>query len=162
MGAMTRRVVGLLLVVLVLVGCRSTPAPPGLTEGDAVGLQARAFRRACADVICAGLPIYAPADLSAPFRAALRSFTDEISCLTPDQIETLTDPDDALFKDCGTLFDADRPWVASNPAVVGVDVFIVRGFNNVVGRTYLFEWDGVSWQDATPDRAGVTVTSSVS
>lgn len=158
---MKRRMVGLPLI-LVLVGCRSTPAAPALTEADAVELQARAFRRACADVICAGLPIYAPADTPAPLRNALLSFTDEISYLSPDQIEALTDPDDALFEDRGTLFDVEQPWVASNPGVVGVDVFIVRGFDNVVGRTYLFEWDGISWQDATPDGTGVTVTSSVS
>jgi hypothetical protein len=159
---MTRRMGGLFLIVLVLVGCRSTPAAPPLTEADAVEFQARAFRRACADVICAGLPINAPADTPAPLRAALRSFTKEISYLTPDQLVALSDSDSALFEDRGTLFDVDRPWVASDPGVVAVDVFIVRGFDNVVGRTYLFEWDGVSWQDATPDGTGVTVTSSVS
>jgi hypothetical protein len=159
---MMRRTVGLLLIVLVLVGCRATPAAPPLTESDAVDLQAQAFRRACADVICAGLPIYAPGDTPAPLRAALRSFTDEISYLTPDAVVALTDSDNALFEDRGTLFDVERPWVVSDPGVVGVDVFIVRGFDNVVGRTYLFEWDGAAWQNATPDGAGVTVTSSVS
>lgn len=150
------------MIVLVLVGCRSVPTAPTLTEEAAVDLQAQAFRRACADVICAGLPIYAPADTPAPLRTALLSFTDEIGYLTPDQVVALTDSENALFEDRGTLFDVDRPWVASVPGVVGVDVFIVRGFDHVVGRTYLFEWDGVSWQDATPDGTGVTVTTSVS
>ena len=159
---MTRRMVGLLLIVLVVVGCSGTAAAPTLTEEDAVELQARAFRRACTDVICAGLPIYAPAGMPAPLRTALLSFTTEIRYLTPEQVEALTNPDDALFEDRGTLFDVERPDVTSDPEVIGVDVFIVRGFDSVVGRTYLFEWDGVSWQDATPDGTGVTVTSSVS
>lgn len=158
---MNRRI-GVLLIVLALVGCRTAPAAPALTEADAVELQARAFQRACADVICAGLPIYAPADTPAQLRAALLSFTNEIRYLTPDEVEMLTNPDDALFEDRGTLFDVGPPVVTSDPGVAGVDVFIVRGFDNVVGRTYLFEWDGASWQDSSPDGAGVTVTSSVS
>lgn len=159
---MNRRMVGFLLIGLTLVGCRTAPTAPALTEAAAVELQVRAFQRACVDVICAGLPIYAPSDTAAQLRAALLSFSSEIRFLTPDQVEALTEPDDALFEDRGTLFDVDQPSVTSDPAVVGVDVFIVRGFDNVVGRTYLFEWDGAAWQDATPDGAGVTVTSSVS
>jgi hypothetical protein len=48
------------------------------------------------------------------------------------------------------------------PNAIGVDVWIMRGFLNGIGESYLFRWDGSAWVDATPEETGVTVTTSVS
>lgn len=63
--------------------------------------------------------------------------------------------------DGATLFEAESVHDAGTPEVVGVDVWITKGFQDSVRRTYLFVWDGTKWANSTPEGSGVTVTTSV-
>jgi hypothetical protein len=129
----------------------TTPAPV-LTEDLAFELQARAVARAWPGPLLCMNQEGAPAGL----RAALASLYDEI-------VYTEMDPQfhPAIGWDACTLVGAAAPrWYRAE--VVGVDVWILRGFLNGIGETYLFRWDGTAWVDTTPEETGVTVTSSVS
>ncbi|NOY56433.1 MAG: hypothetical protein GXP34_10665 [Actinobacteria bacterium] len=155
-----------LLVVVFLVGAACTPTDstkpvPAMTAALSVELQARTFMRACQDVICAGAPILAPDTTEQAVRDAIRGFTDEVQYVDMSKLGDLTGPDGrfdggAILIGVGTVHSTERD------DVVGVDVSLLRGFNQFRGRTYLFLWDGTEWVDTSPDAVDVTVTSSVS
>lgn len=129
-----------------------TTATPSLSEEQAFELQARAiararpFRRLCM------------AGESAPpgLRAALAPRYEEIRYvgMTPSSAP------DVGWDACRLVSVA--PVRHYLPGVVGVDVWVLRGYLNGIGETYLFRWDGSTWVDATPEETGVTVTTSVS
>jgi hypothetical protein len=123
-----------------------------LSEEQTFELQARAIARAWPGArLCMNTD-----DTPAELRALLAPAYDEI-------VYTGMDPQfhPAVGWDACTLVGAAAPrWYRAD--VVGVDVWILRGFLNGIGETYLFLWDGTTWVDATPEDTGVTVTSSVS
>ncbi len=117
--------------------------------------------RACRDVICAGAPIYAPDSTPDSVRMALLQYTDEVQYLTQPQIEQRYSPE-GRFEDGATFIGVESVQSTERADVQGVNVSISRGRYDFVGRTYLFQWDGGVWVDASPDAVDVTVTSSVS
>lgn len=129
-----------------------TTAPAAVTDEQSFELQARAIVRAWPGPRLCMNGDYTPPEL----RALLAPAYDEI-------VYTEVDPQfhPAIGWDACTLVGAAAPrWYASD--VVGVDVWIMRGFLNGIGETYLFRWDGGAWVDATAEETGVTVTTSVS
>ena len=161
-----RSIIGLLVVVsLLVVGCsngdesRSAPDVDAPTEAE---LQARAFQRACQDVICTGAPIYAPDSTPQVVRAAIvAQFTDEVQYLSGSEIGQRTSPEGRFF-DGATLIRVDSVQSTVRADVKSVDVGISKGELDFNGRTYLFLWSGDRWGDTSPDAVNVTVTSSVS
>lgn len=157
--------VALIAVLLVVAGCSSgddsdpVPAIDAATEAE---LQARAFMRACQDVICAGAPIYARDTTPEPVRQAiLERFTDETEYLDEIEVEQRTSTGER-FMDGGTLIGVEGVHSTEKGDVVGVDASISKGYRDFTGRTYLFVWNGTEWADTSADAVGVTVTSSVS
>jgi hypothetical protein len=154
-----------LAVTLLAVACTtgaSSDSVPEIDDGTRAELAARAFTRACMDVICAGAPIYAPDSTPDAVRdAILDLYTDEVQYLTDSQVEERTNAD-GRFADGGILISTGPVHGTESGDVVAVDVGLSRGFREYVGRTYLFVWDGTEWADTSPDAVDVTVTSSVS
>ncbi len=134
---------------------------PEIDDGTRAELAARAFTRACMDVICAGAPIYAPDSTPDAVREEILAFTDEVEYLDEDQTEQKADangrfPDGAVMIRVRTVHGTERD------GVVAVDVGLSRGPHDFVGRTYLFVWDGAQWNDTSADAVDVTTTSAVS
>ena len=153
-----------LSISLLIAACSSNTAVapiPSLDSSTSAELQARAFMRACRDVICAGAPIYAPDSTPDSVRMALLQYTDEVQYLTQPQIEQRYSPE-GRFEDGATFIDVESVQSTERTDVQGVNVSTSRGRYDFVGRTYLFQWDGGVWVDASPDAVDVTVTSSVS
>lgn len=161
-----RAIIGLAVVASLLgVGCSSSddsqPAP-NVDASMAAELQARAFQRACQDVICAGAPIYAPDSTPQAVRSAIvAQFTDEVQYLSESEIEQRTSPD-GRFSEGATLISVDTVESTGRADVKSVNVGISKGYRDFNGRTYLFLWSGDQWSDTSPDAVNVTVTSSVS
>ena len=161
-----RPIIALLVVAsLLLVGCSTTDEAepvPDVNASTAAELQARAFQRACQDVICAGAPIYAPDSTPEAVRAAIvAQFTDEVQYLSESEIEQRTSPD-GRFSDGATLISVEGVQSTGRDDVKSVNVGISKGYRDFNGRTYLFLWNGDQWSDTSPDAVDVTVTSSVS
>jgi hypothetical protein len=159
MKALALLVIGVAVTACTLSGS-SEPAP-SVDEATATELQARAIMRACRDVVCAGAPIYAPESTSEQLRAELLKHTDEVRYVSATEVESATSSS-GRFDDGATMFEAESPHDTAKANVVGVDVWITKGFQDAARRTYLFAWDGTEWIDTTADASGVTVTSSVS
>lgn len=140
------------------VGSTSVPSVDSTTAAD---LQARAFMRACRDVICDGAPILAPDSTADSVRTALLEHTDEVQYLSPSQIEAMYSSE-GRFEDGATLIGVESVATTERADVRGVNVSISRGLMDFVARTYLFRWDGTNWVDTSADAVDVTVTSSVS
>lgn len=124
-------------------------------------LRARAIWSACTEVVCSGAPILVVSSTPEDVRTELAQFTDEIQYVTTSEVEAMA-PLGARFPDGATLFKSKPPQPTAKSTVVGVDVWIYSGPGNLVGRTYLFQWDGSQWNQASPDATGVTVTSVIS
>ena len=156
-----------LVVAILLIGSACTSVGSGdpvpeMTPELSAQIQARAFARACRDVICAGAPIYAPASTSPAVREAiLEQFGTEVEYLEQSQFDELYGSD-GRFANGATMIRVDTVDATRRNDVVGVDVGISRGQYDFVGRTYLFLWNGTAWIDTSPDAVDVTVTSSVS
>lgn len=161
-----RAIIALLVVGSMLVaGCSphdDSRHALDLDTSTAVELQARAFQRACQDVICAGAPVYAPDSTPETVREAIVTrVTDEVQYLGESEIEQRTSPQ-GRFSDGATLISVGSVQSTGRAYVKSVDVGVSKGFNDSNGRTYLFLWNGDQRVDTTPDAVGVTVTSSVS
>ncbi len=139
----------------------STRSIPSIDAPTSAEIEARAFMRACRDVICAGAPIFAPDSTSDSVRQAIIQFTDEVEYLSRSQVEEMYSSE-GRFEDGATLIGVGRVVGTEREDVRGVNVSVSRGFNDSVRRTYLFLWDGKEWVDTSPDAVDVTVTSSVS
>lgn len=156
-----------LVVAILLVGSACTSAgsgepAPAVTPELAAQLQARAFMRACQESACAGAPILAPDSTPPSVREAIvAQFTDEVEYLTDSQNEARYDANDR-YPDGAVWLNVDLVETTERNDVVGVDVWISRERFDVIGRTYLFLWDGSQWVDTSPDSVDVTVTTSVS
>ena len=156
-----RRVTGLAAAacfVLAAASCSgadgaSTTAPvPALSAEQAFELQARAVARARPEPrLCMNRD-----RVRAELRAALAPLYEEILYR---EINDEFAP--SVGWDHCTVVSATRVRRLGH-GVIGVDVWIMRGFLNGIGETYLFRWDGAAWVDATPEETGVTVTSAVS
>lgn len=161
---MRTKMVLLIVASLVAAGCSSSDdsdPPPTIDAATEVDLQVRAFMRACEDVICAGAPIYAPdATPDSVRQAILERYTDETEYLDENEIELRTSPE-GRFVDGGLLISVEGAHSTERVNVVGVNVWISRGYRDNSGRTYLFVWTGTEWADTSPDAVSVTVTSSV-
>lgn len=155
------------LVVLVLstlaLGCTSATSTgvPTVDADTTTELQARAFERACGDVLCAGTPILVPDSTSDGVREALTAFSDEIRYVAPRQAEEEATPD-GRFKDDATLIDVGEVRRTERNDVVRVDASITRAVADIDVRSYLFHWNGSGWIDASPDAVDVTITSVIS
>jgi len=161
-----RATVGLLVVVsLCLAGCSAnddSEPVPDVDASAAVELQARAFQRACQDVICAGAPIYAPDSTPEAVREAIvAQFTDEVQYLNELEIEKRTSSE-GRFSNGATMITVESVQSTGRDDVKSVNVAISKGYGDFNGRTYLFLWNGSKWVDTSPDAVNVTVTSSVS
>jgi hypothetical protein len=150
---------------LIVAGCSTasnTDPVPAIDSGTQAELQARAFIRACQDVVCAGAPIYAPDTTPDSVRQAiLDGYTDEVQYLDEAETEKRTSPD-GRFEDGATMIAIQGVHDTEKANVKGVNVSISKGYRDHTGRTYLFVWDGTEWADTSPDAVNVTVTSSVS
>lgn len=125
-------------------------------------LRARAFMRACREVVCAGTPILAPDTTPPSVREAIvELFTDEVEYVTDPQLEERY-PSGGLYPDGATMLSVTAVDTTTRNDVVGVDVWVSRGRFDFAGKTYLFLWDGTQWVDTSPDTVDVTVTTSVS
>lgn len=155
----------LMIVAFLFVACSDSDESRPVPEVDAAtaaALQARAFQRACLDVICAGAPIYAPGTTpDAVRRAILAQYTDEVQYLSESELEQRTTPE-GRFIDGATLIGVRGPVTIERTDVLGVNVSISKGNRDFNGRTYLFLWNGTEWADTSPSAVNVTVTSSVS
>ena len=129
-----------------------TTAPAAVTDEEVFELQARAIARAWQSPRLCMSQDRAPAEL----RAALAPLYEEILFTEIDSSFT-----PAVGWDACTLVGTAAPR-GYRADVVGVDVWILRGFLNGIGETYLFHWDGSAWVDTTPEETGVTVTTAVS
>jgi hypothetical protein len=161
-----KRIIAALVVASLLgAGCSSdgnSESAPEIDDSAAAQLQARAFQRACLDVICAGAPIYAPDSTPELVRQAiLTQFTDEAQYLSDAELEQRTSPD-GRFSDGATMIAVESVRSTERADVKSVDVGISKGFRDITGRTYLFLWNDGQWVDTSPDAVNVTVTSSVS
>ena len=94
-------------------------------------------------------------EASAELRAALAPIYEEIL-----YVEVVDGAPGVGWEQCTLVSAAPARWLAAG--VVGVDVWIMRGFLSGIGETYLFRWEGTAWVDATPEETGVTVTTAVS
>jgi len=130
----------------------ATTTVPMPTGQQAVDLQARAIARARPGPRLCMAEEGTPAEL----RVALAPFYDEILYV---EIDDQFAP--SVGWDHCTLVSA-TPVRRLGPGVIGVDVWVLRGFLNGIGETYLFRWDGTAWADTTPEETGVTVTTAVS
>ncbi len=162
---MRATLVALIAGMLIVAGCSTTGntgSAPTIDSATEAELQARAFMRACKDVVCAGASIYAPDTTPDPVRQAiLGGYTDEVQYLSQAEAEKRTSPG-GRFDDGATLIGIERVHNTENGDVKGVNVSISKGYRDFTGRTYLFAWDGTEWTDTSPDAVSVTVTSSVS
>jgi hypothetical protein len=160
-----RSMITVLVVASLLgVGCSAGGGAdaPEIDAATAAQLQARAFQRACMDVICPGAPIYAPESTSEAIRQAIvTQFTDEVQYLSDAELEPRTGRD-GRFSDGATMITVERARSTGRDDVAGVDVAISKGFRDFTARTYLFLWKNNQWVDTSPDAVDVTVTSSVS
>ena len=165
----TRRVTGLVAAAILVVAAAAcsgggleagttvttaspTTLPLALTEQQAFELQAQAMARAWHSPRLCINEESAPAEL----RAALAPLYEEILYVGISSAHAPT-----VGWDACTLVSV-MPVRRLGPGVVGVDVWILQGFLDGIGETYLFRWDGTAWVDATPEETGVTVTSAVS
>jgi len=130
----------------------TTTATAPLSGEQAFELQARAIARAWPGPRLCMAEERTPAEL----QAALARLYDEILYV---EISDQFAP--SVGWDHCTLVSG-MPVSRLGPGVIGVDVWILRGFLNGIGETYLFRWDGTAWVNATPEETGVTVTTSVS
>lgn len=106
--------------------------------------------------------MYASDETPAPVREAIKeTFTDEVEYLSESSLEAIADTN-GVFDSGGTLINVGNVHRTERSDVVGVDAWIARGLYNVVGRTYLWRWDGSVWVTTTPDAVDVTVTTAVS
>lgn len=152
------------LITALVMSCTSDDSGesvPPIDQASAADLQARAFERACRDVICAGAPILAPASISDDVRQQISQFTDEVQYLTGSQLAEQASVD-GRFEAGATMIGVEEVQITEQADVRRVDVSISRGPADFSGRTYLFRWDGSAWLDTSPDAADVTVTTSVS
>ncbi|HKX76546.1 MAG TPA: hypothetical protein VJR05_14275 [Acidimicrobiia bacterium] len=123
-------------------------------------MQVAAFAAACNDAVCAGAPIYSGDETPPGLRAAIvASFTDEVQYLTPAELEELTGLN-GLFEGGGTYITVGEPRLL-NSETAGIDVWVLRGPFEGVGRTYLFRWNGADWIRASPEELGIVVTTAV-
>ena len=123
-----------------------------LSEEQTFELQARAIARAWPGSRLCLVEESTPAEL----RAALAPLYEEILYV---EIDDQWAPS-VGWEHC-TVVSA-MPVRTFGPGAIGVDVWIMRGFLNGIGESYLFRWDGSAWVDTTPKETGVTVTTSVS
>jgi hypothetical protein len=160
-----RTIAVLVAASLLWVGCSrdgTAEAAPEIDDATAAQLQARAFQRACLDVICPGAPIYAPDTTPDVVRQAIiNQFTDEVQYLSESELEQLTDSN-GRFHDGATMISVESVRSTERDDTVGVNVGISKGYRDYTGRTYLFVWTNNKWIDTSPDAVNVTVTSSVS
>lgn len=161
-----RGIIGVLVVASLLgAGCSqdgTSESAPEIGDSTAAQLQARAFQRACLDMICPGAPIYAPDSTPEAVRQAIvGQFTDEVQYLSDAELEQLTAPD-GRFSDSATMIAVEGVRSTGRDDVKSVNVGISKGYRDLTGRTYLFLWNDTEWVDTTPDAVNVTVTSSVS
>ena len=155
-------VLSMSLFVAACTSTDSTGSIPSIDASTSAEIEARAFMRACRDVICAGAPIFAPDSTSDSVRQAIIiQFTDEVEYLSRSQVEEMYSSE-GRFEDGATLIGVGRVVGTEREDVRGVNVSVSRGFNDSVRRTYLFLWDGKEWVDTSSDAVDVTVTSSVS
>ena len=129
-----RATIGFLVVALLLVaGCSTngdSEAAPDVDALTTAQLQARAFQRACLDVICAGAPIYAPDLTPETVREAIvAQFTDEVQYLKESEIEQLTLPD-GRFSDGATLISVESVQSTGRDDVKSVNVAISKGYRD--------------------------------
>jgi len=153
-----------LAVTLLAVACTtgaSSDSVPEIDDGTRAELAARAFTRACMDVICAGAPIYAPDSTPDAVREEILAFTDEVEYLDEDQTDQKADAD-GRFADGAIMIRIGTVHGTERDDVVAVDVGLSRGPHDFVGRTYLFAWNGALWDDTSADAVDVTTTTSVS
>lgn len=161
-----RRIMAVLAAASLLgAGCSldgaNEPAPE-IDDSTAAQLQARAFQRACLDVICPGAPIYAPDTTPDTIKQAIvNQFTDEVQYLSNPELEQRTDSN-GRFSDGAVMISVERVHSTERDDTVGVNVGISRGYRDFTGRTYLFVWKDNQWVDTSADAVNVTVTSSVS
>ena len=153
------------VIGLIASACASSSSGepvPEMTLELSAQLQARALMQACQDVGCAGAPILAPDSTPLAVREAIvERFTDEVEYLNESQLkERYPSPD--RYDDGATMISVRSLSTSERDDVVGVDVWVSRGRFDVVGRTYLFLWNGSQWVDTSPDTVDVTVTTSVS
>ncbi|MFC2177131.1 hypothetical protein ACFLRH_01810 [Actinomycetota bacterium] len=155
------------LVVATLFGASCSKdgpseAAPEIDDSTAAQLQARAFQRACLDVICPGAPIYAPDSTPDAVRQAIvGQFTDEVQYLSDSELEQRTAAD-GRFSDGATMIAVEGIRSTGRDDVKSVNVGISKGYRDFTGRTYLFLWNDTQWVDTSSDAVDVTVTSSVS
>jgi hypothetical protein len=161
-----RGIIAVLVAASLLgAGCSNdgaAEAAPEIDDSTAAQLQARAFQRACLDVICPGAPIYAPDSTPDVVRQAIvNQFTDEVQYLSDSELEQLTNSN-GRFSDGATMISVESVRSTERDDTVSVNVGISKGYRDFTGRTYLFVWKDNQWADTSPDAVNVTVTSSVS
>jgi len=161
-----REIIAVLVVASLLgVSCSqdgASEAAPEIDDSTAAQLQARAFQRACLEVICPGAPIYAPDSMPDAVRQAIvNQFTDEVQYLSDSELEQRTDSD-GRFSDGATMISVESVRGTERDDTMSVNVGISKGYRDFTGRTYLFVWKDSQWVDTSPDAVNVTVTSSVS
>lgn len=152
------------LITIMVMSCTSDDtggSVPLIDQASAGDLQARAFERACRDVICEGAPIWASASILDDVRRQISQFTDEVRYLTDSQLAEQASVD-GRFETGATMFGVGRVRATERADVHRVDVSISQGPGDFFGRTYLFRWDGSAWLDTSADAVDVVATTAVS
>lgn len=161
----------LLVVLVALAACSpSDPAPVPDAQVSAA-LSAEAVEDACSN----SCQIYEIAyvqdelvniggsagEMPEETRSAISGLFDGIQFARGQALDDLFG-DDFLFAGGDGILISVGPVEELAEGVVGIDVGLATARDGYFGETYVFQWDGSNWIPATPEDAGVTVTSSVS
>lgn len=126
------------------------PSTTGLTDQQEVELEARAISRAWRSPRLCVDKDYTSVELG----AALAELYMEVV-----YVEVVNLEPDVGWDRCTLVSSFPARWLGAE--VVGVDVYIVEGPLILIGRTYLFRWNGSAWVDTTPEETGITVTTAI-
>ncbi len=163
-----------ILIAVVTVACSSPAADaPEITPDTEASISANAVVRACGSE-CAQFAIYVKDELhdhqSAPGQTVPMS--ELLRRAIGDDLGEVTFVDqpgaDALFGEGALVDGGEGILISVGPVrelaagVVGIEVGVTTARDGGRGEIHQFQWDGGSWQPATAEDTGVTVTSWVS
>lgn len=137
----------IVLLAVLAASCGSASPAPVLDEVGSAELQGRAFERACQDIGCAGISILAPDSTPELVRAEISPVRDGVAYLSPDELADYQFVD-GRFAGGATMITVTAVAETDDGDVRRVGVLVSRGPADFDVRTYLFRWDGSSWDDA--------------
>ena len=166
---------GVLVVILLMAGCGDgSSAPPTLTAAQEAELSARALAdvcsRLCGDrtiyvrdqILTMGTPSANAPEMPAAVKAAVESELPDARFVTSEEAAGLLDQEGGVDGGDGILlFVGPVEVLTAGGDVIGVDVSTLTSREAGWGGTIQFRWTGATWELASSEDTGVTVTSWV-